>query len=427
MAAYTPIEKSDDINDEIVVNGHLRIQNDIWQMVFTWHGGGLEKGRIQKSTGLKIKDNKRKAEILLNNKSLELLDNLKSKSKALKQSKALENAFSVKSIQSIQMKNFDLDMLFSDYLTIWHQRDRGKIDDVTWASYGCILNIVKPYFQELGITVGGLTDVDLEDFYKLQSCLGKSNTTVHKYHVVIHKALGYLYKKHILMGNPADLADHPVPNNHIGRHLTVPELQEVVTGLAEDLIEFPVYCAGYYGLRRSEIVGLSWQNFNLYDDIFTIRRVVNEYSLDGKQIIEVKDKTKNKTSSRSLPIIPPFKQMLLRIKTRQEEYRRLCRNSYNTKYLDFICVNPLGDLIHPSYITDHFSNYIEKNGPKIITFHELRHTCASILYANNVDLKHIQLWLGHSTLQTTADIYSHFIRDPFDGPKNVLLNSWTNQ
>jgi len=45
---------------------------------------------------------------------------------------------------------------------------------------------------------------------------------------------------------------------------------------------------------------------------------------------------------------------------------------------------------------------------KYIRFHDLRHSCASLLYAKEVDLKSIQEWLGHSTINTTANIYTHF-------------------
>ena len=54
-----------------------------------------------------------------------------------------------------------------------------------------------------------------------------------------------------------------------------------------------------------------------------------------------------------------------------------------------------------------FRNIIEENGFRKIRFHDLRHSCASLLLANSVSLKEIQEWLGHSDIATTADIYSH--------------------
>lgn len=67
----------------------------------------------------------------------------------------------------------------------------------------------------------------------------------------------------------------------------------------------------------------------------------------------------------------------------------------------------MGKLLRPNFVTEHFAYLIEKYNLKKIRFHDLRHTCASLLLANGVPMKQIQIWLGHSTFSTTADIYAH--------------------
>lgn len=69
--------------------------------------------------------------------------------------------------------------------------------------------------------------------------------------------------------------------------------------------------------------------------------------------------------------------------------------------------NELGDLMRPEYLTSYFPQYIQKHGCKRMRFHDLRHSCASLLLANGVPLKQIQEWLGHSDFSTTANIYAH--------------------
>ena len=91
----------------------------------------------------------------------------------------------------------------------------------------------------------------------------------------------------------------------------------------------------------------------------------------------------------------------------QVENRRVCGNCYCTEYLDYIFVNGLGKIYHPEHVSQVFRNIIEENGFRKIRFHDLRHSCASLLLANGVSLKEIQEWLGHSDIATTADIYSH--------------------
>ena len=67
----------------------------------------------------------------------------------------------------------------------------------------------------------------------------------------------------------------------------------------------------------------------------------------------------------------------------------------------------MGHLLKPNFVTQHFSLLLERNGLKKIRFHDLRHSCASLLYASGVGLKEIQEWLGHSDIGTTSNIYTH--------------------
>ena len=69
---------------------------------------------------------------------------------------------------------------------------------------------------------------------------------------------------------------------------------------------------------------------------------------------------KSKSSFRSLPLIPFIEQELLREKEKQEEMQRVLRRTYNREYLEYVCVNPLGDIIKPQYVTEHFKSDSEK-------------------------------------------------------------------
>ena len=79
----------------------------------------------------------------------------------------------------------------------------------------------------------------------------------------------------------------------------------------------------------------------------------------------------------------------------------------NNEYDGYVFVDELGDLMRPEYLTSYFPQYIQKHGCKRMRFHDLRHSCASLLLANGVPLKQIQEWLGHSDFSTTANIYAH--------------------
>ena len=95
-------------------------------------------------------------------------------------------------------------------------------------------------------------------------------------------------------------------------------------------------------------------------------------------------------------------------KEQQKQQQKLCGNAYNTDYLEYVLRDKMGNRIKPGYVSQHFRIVLTKNNLKLIRFHDLRHSCASLLYANGVDLKAIQEWLGHSTITTTANTYTHF-------------------
>ena len=130
-------------------------------------------------------------------------------------------------------------------------------------------------------------------------------------------------------------------------------------------------------------------------------------TVDGKDVIVRKDTTKNKTSLRTLPLIPDVEKLLLKAKKQQESNRRKCRNAYNKEFLDYVCVDDMGNLLRPDYLSQHLQTVLKRNNLKHIRYHDLRHSCASLLLANGVSLKEIQDWLGHSDFSITANIYSH--------------------
>ncbi len=136
------------------------------------------------------------------------------------------------------------------------------------------------------------------------------------------------------------------------------------------------------------------------------------------------DVMKTKSSYRTLPLIPQVKEALLKEKEKQAEMKKVMRRSYKTKYADYICVDAIGELITPNYVTDRFRVVLRTNNLKQIRFHDLRHSCASLLLAQGVPMKMIQDWLGHSDMGTTINIpYGHTPQSSHNSikSKTVLL------
>ena len=129
---------------------------------------------------------------------------------------------------------------------------------------------------------------------------------------------------------------------------------------------------------------------------------------------------------RTLPLIPTFKERLLVLRSQQDENMRLCGRCYNRNYLDYVCVDNMGTLLSPNYLSATFPKLLEKNGMRHIRFHDLRHSCASLLLANDVPMKQIQEWLGHSDFSTTANIHAHLDYKSKLASADAMMNGLSN-
>lgn len=148
------------------------------------------------------------------------------------------------------------------------------------------------------------------------------------------------------------------------------------------------------------------EQYDFKKHTITVSHTLSRITIEGKRETIIKTRTKNKASFRSLPLIPQVEEILLEAKKKQK-HQNICGKNYNTEYLDFICVNDMGRIIYPDTVTRTFTEQLEKSGMERIRFHDLRCSCASLLLANGISLKELQLWLGHSDFSTTANIYAH--------------------
>lgn len=302
-------------------------------------------------------------------------------------------------------------VLFIDFLNDWLKIMRPSVKRTTFSSYERVITkAIVPYFQQKhpGLQLNDLSAKHIQDFYISQlDENGVSANTVKHYHANIHKALRYAFTMDLIPYNPADKVQLPKVEKYVGNYYNAKQLETMFSIFKGDMAEFGVVTASFYGLRRSEIVGLRWDAIDFERKTITIRHTVTETNENGKLTLVMEDSTKTKSSYRSLPLVPKFEEILLRMKKEQQENMRLCGNSYCKEYLDYIYVNPIGELIKPGFLTTHVPYVLKKNNMPKIRFHDLRHSCATLLFANGVSLKDIQAWLGHSTIGTTANIYTH--------------------
>ena len=309
----------------------------------------------------------------------------------------------------------DNGILFADYMLSWLSDMETEVDPGTYSGYiYCVEEVIVPYFRKTGVRLHELTSKDIKDFYRYErkgdtdaNKRAKKGSTVVHYHINIHKALEDAITNELVQRNAAHKM-RPATEKFVGSFYLVDEAMELIRVAEGTKLELAVLFGLFYGLRRSEIVGLKWQNFDLVHDTFTIAHTVTPVKRKGKKtVLHAKDKTKNQSSMRSLPLVPFVKDKLLALREQQKEDRLVFGECYVAKYQAYIYLDEIGELMKPGYISAMFPKLLAKNRLRHIRFHDTRHSCASLLLKNGVSMKEIQAWLGHSDFGTTANLYAH--------------------
>ena len=365
-----------------MVAGHLTLKNGRYYAVLNYRNAGGQRKTKWIALGLPEKGNKRKAEAELARLRAEF-----------------EPPKEVGDLSS--------DMLFADYLLEWLEIAKGRLAVATYSSYAAMIKKpVGPYFRQRNLTLRELEARHLQMFYSEMLRKVKPNTVIH-YHAIIHSALKYAVKTDMLVQNVADKVDRPKKNSFQPVFLSAEEMQKMFEALRGTKLELPVLVAAFYGFRRGEVLGLKWDAIDFERGTISVIRTVTTITLDGKQTEIEQQSAKTKSSLRTLPLIGSFREYFLQVKEAQELNKQICGNCYNHEYDGFVFVDELGERMRANYLTSAFPKFRESHGLRRMRFHDLRHSCASLLLANGVPLKHIQEWLGHSDFTTTANIYAH--------------------
>ena len=369
------------------MTGSLQVKSDKYYAVLNFKDQTGK--RVQKwiCLNLSVRGNKRKAEAMLRD--------------LLTQYQGLD------SIEPINT-------LLSQHIAKWIEYDRPHITVTTYNQYVNMLNNhISPYFNARNITVGSVTPGDLEDYYRAKVAEGLSPNTVIKHHAIIRSALQWAMKHQYIRFNPADLATRPQKVHYQANEpYSVEEVAQLLTLTQNEPIAVPIFLACFYGLRRSEALGLRWSNIDFQSGWIHITTTVVKEKIGDNVVSMVRDNTtKTEYSRRSLPLCPYTYNYFCNLRNQQIDQMKLCGASYNRDYLDFVCVDAMGMLLQPDFVSQKFQKLLEKYGLRPIRFHDLRHSCATILLYLGYTMKDIQTWLGHSNFAFTANTYVHSSKD----------------
>lgn len=243
---------------------------------------------------------------------------------------------------------------------------------------------------------------------------GVENTIKHRT-TLIRSVLQYAKRDGIVDRNVASARDcHislPSPQRHHFLVLTVEEANRMMRLAKEEPLWFRVAVAMglLIGLRRSEVIGAREDAINWVTYQISIYQTITQQTVDGKNVLTVKPYTKNK-KIKELDLVLQLKGLVRSLIEENRKNAEIFGGSYDDTWDGYLFRHPDGILITPDEVTKRFAAFIKKHQLKPIRFHDLRHSCASILYANGVDLLTIQRILGHAQLSTTI-MYTHIIND----------------
>ncbi len=363
------------------MTGSLQTKNGKYYMVLNLQENGKRKLKWI-STGLPEKGNKRKAEQMLREALL-----------------AYDNA----------PRFPKTDMLFSDYITgRWLPYVRRKVDEVTYQGYELLaVRHVAPWFQERGVKLADVTLQLLQEYVDEKATKGRqdgkgglSPRSLRLHKNILYQALTEAVKDGLLPANPCQYVVLPKSVRYESHFYTVEQLNQLFEVIRDEPLYPLLKITAIYGLRRSEVLGLKWDSIDFDAGTLTIRHTVSKVT----KAVE-KDKTKNATSYRSFPLTKEARTIFQEAKEAEQENRRLfgrayCENDYVFKWED-------GRTYSPDYVTSKFPALLKKHGLPHIRFHELRHSCASLLINAGFTLKDVQEWMGHADIKMTANIYGH--------------------
>jgi integrase len=293
-----------------------------------------------------------------------------------------------------------------EYLDRWLKDSvRGTVRISTFERHEQIIRAhLMPSFGRMKLKA--LTPAHVRSLHREKLDAGLAPATVRKIHSTLHKALSQAVADGLIPRNAADVkAPRPAPEEM--RPLSEAEARTFLDAARESGDRFePLYVLAITtGLRRGELLGLRWDDADLSEARGTLRvgrALVRE---GGRYIL---GETKTKRGRRRVNLTPRTVTALKAHRKRQLEERVRLAGLYEDHGLIFASEN--GTPLNPENLVKRsFKPLLKRAGLPEIRFHDLRHTCATLLLSRSVHPKMVQELLGHATIAMTLDTYSHYL------------------
>lgn len=288
------------------------------------------------------------------------------------------------------------------YLTRWLDTNAQTVRATTQRRYADLMRLhVIPYIGQLRLAK--LAPLDVQRLYADRlTAGGLSSTTVIQLHNILHKALKQAVKWGLLTRNVTDAVTPP--RRRTPDYTTWSQQQAAAFLALADQHEFAALwrLALLTGMRRGEVLGLTWEAVDLTKGVLAVKRTVIRAADGGKWSF---GEPKTRAGRRSIALPRSVVEALQKHRIRQLEARLKVGSLYQDYNLVFAAAD--GTALHPNTLALHFNRLIAAAGVPRIRFHDLRHTSATLMLANGEHPKIVQERLGHSDVSMTLNRYSH--------------------
>ena len=253
-------------------------------------------------------------------------------------------------------------------------------------------------------TLGRLTAREVRLYLDSLRKRGVGARTVQYVHSTLRAALEDAVREEIISKNVAKLVRVPAPPKTEREPLTVDEVRAFLKSSRDHRLYAMFVVFAVLGMRRSEVLGLRWDDIDLDQGFLQVRRGLQR--IDGQLTVLP---TKTARSRRTVPL-PGFVTRVLRSIARP---RRLERRDLGERWPDsgYVFTTPIGTPIDPRNCTRMVQEACKKAGLRVVRLHDFRHGCVSVLLSLGVPPRTTMDIVGHSTIEMTMNVYGHVSLD----------------
>ncbi len=264
------------------------------------------------------------------------------------------------------------------------------------------------------VKLASLNAAHLQGLYRSKPEAGLSPRTMRYIHAVMHRALKKALRWGLVLRNVSEAVDPPKPQKEKIKPLSRDEARRLLEAARGDRLEALYVLAVHCGLRQGKLLGLRWEDIDLNAATLRVRRALTT-AKDGPRFVTPKTAKSRRTVKLNRQAVEALKRH------HDRQFEESTRLAGEWRDYGLVFATATGTPINPRNLTGRsFKPLLKQPGLPDIRFHDLRHTCATLLLGSGVHPKLVQEPLGHATIAITLDTYLHVLPGMGDQAANAM-------